>query len=275
MAREYDDGAIRFRLEELAVLAGREIADVLRLGFATEQKPDLSPVTEADRRAEAVILSGLRKSYPDIPCIAEEEMSDGHEAGDPGDVFFLVDPLDGTKEFVTGRPEFTVNIALIRHGEPVVGVVLAPAQHTLYSGLPGTAEMAQVAENGAIAQREVIAVRPRVDPPLVIASRSHRTKETSDYIVACGAKKTMPIGSSLKFCMLARGQADLYPRFGRTMQWDTAAGDAVLRAAGGCTFRADSVGGRLIYGRRDAEGGEWANPWFIAMGGSVPATPVA
>ncbi|MEP4422494.1 MAG: 3'(2'),5'-bisphosphate nucleotidase CysQ [Nitratireductor sp.] len=263
-----DDEQLLREMERLAILASQDILDVARRGIVAERKEDASPVTEADRRAEKTILSGLRRAFPDIACIGEEEASAGVADAATGDAFFLVDPLDGTKEFVCGRPDYTVNIALIRNAAPVIGVVVAPATGELYAARPGHAERARVAADGAVGARVGLAVRPAAEPPLVVASRSHLSRETSDYIAACGATETVSVGSSLKFCLLARGAADLYPRFSRTMQWDTAAGAAVLRAAGGRTVEVG--GGDLAYGRRPVRGEEWANPWFIAMGGAVP-----
>lgn len=263
-AAAYDDEELRARLEELALAAGRAILDVVRHGFEAQAKPDASPVTEADRAAEEIILAGLRRSFPDIPCVAEEEASAGLATVAPGDRYFLIDPLDGTREFVSHRPDYTVNIALIREGLPEVGVVLAPAKDVLFSARPGLAERVGLTPDGAPAIRHRVNARPRREPPLVVASRSHLTAETSDYILECGAVDTVNVGSSLKFCILASGEADLYPRFGRTMQWDTAAGDAILRAAGGHTRTIE--GASLAYGPRPVEGDEWANPSFIASG---------
>ena len=251
--------------EDLALRAGAEIMDVFRVGVSVDRKADDSPVTEADRRAEAVILAGLRKAFPDIPCVAEEEVSGGKIPQELGDEFFLVDPLDGTKEFIARRPDFTVNIALIRKGAPETGVVYAPAQGVLYSGRPGLAATVQVSADHVPGERRPIAVRRSGARKTIVASRSHRTAETDDFIARYPGAEIVSVGSSLKFCLLASGQADLYPRFGRTMEWDTAAGDAVLRAAGGATRLVD--GGSFVYGKRNqASDVDFANPWFIAEG---------
>src|SRR5690606_37417890 len=174
----------------------------------------------------------------------------------------LVDPLDGTREFVRGGDDYTVNVALVRAGAPVVGAVYAPACRQLYLGRPGFAELVETdAGHRPLSRREIRARLPAV-PPVIVASRSHDTAETRDWIARLGAAERVAIGSSLKFCLLAAGRADLYPRLGRTMQWDTAAGDAVLRAAGGMTRTLD--GAPLGYGAGRVAGDEpFANPHFI------------
>ncbi|TKT81471.1 3'(2'),5'-bisphosphate nucleotidase CysQ [Aquamicrobium sp. LC103] len=252
-------------LEPLALAAGRRIMEIFNAGVVVEAKPDFSPVTQADRDAEAIILKGLRENFPDIPIIAEEEAAEGRLPTDVGRSFFLVDPLDGTREFVRGNSDFTVNIALVRDCVPVVGIVYAPARNLLYAGRPGFAEeIATTASHEASARRR-IAVRECGETLTIVASRSHRTPETDDYIARYGAADIVSVGSSLKFCMLAAGAADLYPRFGRTMQWDTAAGDAVLRAAGGAMRTVD--GEIFRYGSGVVEGdAPFANPNFIAEG---------
>jgi 3'(2'), 5'-bisphosphate nucleotidase len=261
-----NDAALLQRLEELALEAGAEILHVLHSGMKVDTKADQSPVTEADQRAEAVILAGLRHSFPDIPCVAEEEAAVGTLPRSLPRRFFLVDPLDGTREFINGRPDFTVNIALISEGAPIIGVVYAPAQNTIYSGFPGHALRTSVLPNGTPYARTSIGVRYSGPQPTIVASRSHRTVETDTFIDLYPRSETTSVGSSLKFCLVASGRADLYPRFGRTMEWDTAAGDAVLRAAGGCTFSFD--GKPLAYGKRDqADDVDFANPWFLACGG--------
>lgn len=251
--------------EDLALAAGRAIMAVYATDFDTLTKADASPVTEADRAAEAIILAGLRARLPGIVCVAEEEMADGKVPVALGSAFILVDPLDGTKEFVGRKGDFTVNIALVRDGVPVVGAVYAPARHALYAGRPGAAMIAEVTPQGEVVGRRPMAARKAANPPRIVASRSHRTPETDAFIDRHPGAETVSVGSSLKFCLLANGEADLYPRFGRTMEWDTAAGDAVLRAAGGTTTLVD--GGAFGYGKRDqADDVDFANPWFIARG---------
>lgn len=261
-----DDRTILSAIEPLVLDAGRRIVEIAAEGFSTEIKADESPVTRADREAEAILLSGLRRQFPAIPIVAEEENSAGLAPREAGDVFFLVDPLDGTREFVRGGDDYTVNVALIRAGVPVVGAVYAPACRQLYLGRPGFAELVEAdAGHRPLARREISVRRPSV-PLIVVASRSHGSAATEDYIARLGAVERTSIGSSLKFCLVAAGKADVYPRMGRTMQWDTAAGDAVLRAAGGLTRRLD--GAVLGYGAGTVAGDEpFANPHFIAEGG--------
>jgi 3'(2'), 5'-bisphosphate nucleotidase len=249
--------------ERLALDAGRLVMAVYEGAISVSAKADQSPVTEADRASEAAILAGLRAAYPDIPCVAEEEISAGIVPNDLGREFFLVDPLDGTKEFINRRTDFTVNIALVRDGAPVVGVVFAPCTRRFFSALPGKAELLEISPDFTIESRRPIAVRAASQTPIIVASRSHRTPETDQYISKFEAAEIVSVGSSLKFCLVAEGEADLYPRFGRTMEWDTAAGDAVLRAAGGATLTTD--GAPLAYGKRNQpDDSDFANPHFIA-----------
>lgn len=259
------DAELLSLFETLALKAGREIMRIFRAGWRVEEKADLSPVTEADRAAEAVILAGLRDRIEGIPCVGEEEAAVGAAPAIGNGAFILVDPLDGTREFI-GRDEgFTVNIALVREGVPELGVVYAPARGALYSGRPGLAEAAAVTPGFELAGRHAIRTRVPARPPRIVASRSHRTAETDAFIARFPGAETVAVGSSLKFCLIAAGEADLYPRFGRTMEWDTAAGDAVLRAAGGNTACID--GRPLPYGKcgRDDEA-DFVNPSFIASG---------
>lgn len=262
------DAAILRVLEELALAAGRAILKIREEGVTVDIKADASPVTRADREAERIILDGLRRHFPSVPIVAEEEASAGRLPESLGEAFFLVDPLDGTKEFVRGDSDFTVNIALIRRGAPEIGVVYAPARGVLYSGCRDGASSLDISPEGEPVDRRPITVRPAPTPLTVVASRSHRTRETDDYLAKCPGAEILSVGSSLKFCMLAAGMADLYPRFGRTMEWDTAAGDAVLRAGGGMTNTVD--GKPLVYGkRRQNDDADFANPWFIAAGSST------
>jgi 3'(2'), 5'-bisphosphate nucleotidase len=252
-------------LEDVAVEAGKAIMAVYRAGPTVTLKADSSPVTEADRRAEEIILRVLRRQWPDIPVVAEEEISAGHVPGDLGKRFFLVDPLDGTREFVDRRGDFTVNIALVEGGVPAAGVVFAPARGVLYSGDAGGAFERTVDETGATGERRRISVRRAPAALTVVASRSHRSPDTDAYLADFEIGELVSVGSSLKFCLVASGRADLYPRLGRTMEWDTAAGDAVLRAAGGSTRTLD--GTDLAYGkRRQSHDVDFANPSFVARG---------
>jgi 3'(2'), 5'-bisphosphate nucleotidase len=258
------------RLVPVAIEAGRAILDARAGKLGVEKKADDSPVTVADRAAEAIILRHLATIAPETPVVAEEACAAGH-LPTVGKAFFLVDPLDGTKEFVKGGADFTVNIGLIRDGVPVLGIVYAPATGDLYAGSDAGAFRAKVTKDVPGA-RTPIAVRPAGDAVDVVASKSHRTPETDAYIARYEVGRLVSAGSSLKFCTVAAGEADLYPRMGTTMQWDTAAGDAVLRAAGG---RVTTLEGQpLPYGPDGGAGIDaWRNPWFVAFGGLEPAFP--
>lgn len=209
----------------VAQAAGAAIMDVYNKGSSANQKSDGSPVTEADLRAEKIILDGLAQCAADISIVSEENAK-SHDAP-VVDLFFLVDPLDGTREFIKadGKGAFTVNIGLVHKGQPIMGIVFAPALKDIYWGVAGFGAFhnenpihtRQVPESGAVA----------------LASVSHRDAETDEWLIRNEVSQTISIGSSLKFCLVARGEADFYPRFGPTMEWDTAAGHAVLSAAGG------------------------------------------
>jgi 3'(2'), 5'-bisphosphate nucleotidase len=242
--------------------AGAEIWRIFEAGFEVEIKSDASPVTVADRAAEAIILEALLRLTPDIPVIAEEEAAAGR-VPDVGDRFFLVDPLDGTKEFVRRGTDFTVNIGLIEHGAPTMGMVFAPARKELYIGDAKTNEAWFQTDDQA---RVALKVRPPRTPPVALASKSHDVPETEAYLQAVGCGGRISIGSSLKFGLLARGEADVYPRPSPTMEWDTAAGHAVLSAAGGRAFAPD--GSTLTYGKPN-----FFNPGFVATGG-MDAPPI-
>jgi 3'(2'), 5'-bisphosphate nucleotidase len=260
-----DGPAILTLFERLALDAGRAVLDIFHSGITVSRKQDSSPVTQADRAGEKIILEGLRAELPGIPCVAEEEYADGIVPPDLGEAFLLVDALDGTKEFVKRGTDFTVNIALVRRGVPEIGAVFAPMRRKLYLGRPGLAEAVDVSEDLRAVSRQRIAVRSGQEPLTIVASRSHRTPETDAYILNFRAAEIVSVGSSLKFCLIATAEADLYPRFGRTMEWDTAAGDAVLRAAGGMTETLD--GKPLTYGKRGrADEADFANPSFISRG---------
>lgn len=255
-------------LEALAIRAGEEILTVRAKGIVAMEKADHSPVTEADNRAEAVILAGLSEHFPGVPVVAEEEAAAGRIPNISSVPFFLVDPLDGTKEFISGRPDFTVNIALVREGVPVAGTVYAPARAALYSGCAEGAEKSEVLAGGRIVNRKTIKGSAPQETVRIVASKSHNTPETDDFIARYPQSERVSVGSSLKFCLLAEGTADLYPRFGRTMEWDTAAGDAVLRAAGGRTLELDET--PLSYGKRNqANDSDFANPHFICVTGQA------
>lgn len=245
--------------EQLALAAARRIREIGPAHAAA--KSDGSPVTPADIEAERVILAGLSASATGLPIVAEERCAAGELPTGDFDRFVLVDALDGTREFVSGRSDYTVNIALVEHGAPVAGVVVAPAHSEMFLGGPLGAFRVALGANGASASRHRIGVRDAVAAPRALVSASHCTPETGRFLDRLGIRDRVARGSSLKFCLIAAGEADIYPRLGPTMQWDTAAGDAVLRAAGGRTLQAG--GGALAYGQR---GGGYPNPAFVAMG---------
>ena len=247
-------------LNPIMLAAGAEIMRIYATDFAVVQKGDASPVTEADQRAETVILEKLKKLAPGIPVIAEEEAAAG-KIPEIGNRFFLVDPLDGTKEFVSKNGEFTVNIALIENGEPIRGAVYAPALGKLFWGARGEGAYVAEVKDGVIGPSKPIRVRVKPDALTAVGSRSHGGDETQAYLKAFMVEEFVAAGSSLKFCLIAEGTADIYPRMGRTMEWDTAAGDAVLRAAGG---RVETLDGKLLTYGRVQDG--YANPYFVAFG---------
>jgi 3'(2'), 5'-bisphosphate nucleotidase len=258
-------------LEALAIEAGQEILRIRAAGAGTRRKDDGSPVTDADCAAEEHIIAGIERLYPGTPIIAEEScLQDGGPEIPVGD-FFLVDPLDGTKEFIKGKSDFTVNIAIARNGKPCVGVVVAPARNELFSGAAGKAFHCRLAQDGKIDERRQIATRAvDLNTIAAVVSASHADARSAALLDRMTVERKLSIGSSLKFCLVAAGEADIYPRFGRTMQWDTAAGDAVLRNAGGCTTRPD--GSLLTYGPSGADGiNAFENPHFIAFGGTHDA----
>lgn len=260
------DRALLDGLARAAVAGGTEVLAVYRTEFAVDAKGDASPVTEADRRAEAVILAQLADLMPGVPVVAEEEASEGRLPSDLGRRFVLVDPLDGTKEFISRNGEFTVNIGVIDDGEPVAGAVLVPAQGRLYVGARGLGAFAADVDGETIGPWRPVSVRQSGDGLSVMASRSHAGPETEALLAKLPVASRVSAGSSLKFCRIAEGAADFYPRLGRTMEWDTAASDAVLRAAGGAVVTLD--GAPLRYGKRNQpHDADFANPWFLACGG--------
>lgn len=246
-------------MRRLALIAGDKIMEIYNSPeFEVKTKSDESPVTEADEAADALISAGLREAFPDVLLITEEQ-ADSHSAR--GDTFLIVDPLDGTKEFIHRRGDFTVNIAYVESGTPTRGVVYAPAKGRMFFT---QADGRSVEESGdfdkdVIGEVKPIAVtNPDNSALMVVASKSHRDQATDDYINQYNVKDMTSAGSSLKFCLVATGEADLYPRLGRTMEWDTAAGHAVLSGAGGNVIRFDDHM-PLTYGKPD-----FANPFFIA-----------
>ncbi len=252
-------------LIETALAGGRAVMAVYAGDFAVDWKNDETPVCAADRQAEDIIVAMLARAFPDIPIIAEEACAAGR-VPEIGKKFFLVDPLDGTKEFVKHNGEFTVNIGLIENGIPVAGVVLAPAFQRIYAAAQGRAWSGPVdADCDKITDLAAMTVRKLHGAPVAVASRSHVTPETEAALKKAGAAERRSIGSSLKFCLVAEGEADFYPRLGPTMEWDTAAGDAVLRAAGGKVTTTD--GAPLTYGKTQVAGmRDFENPFFYAVG---------
>ena len=254
VASSEDYARLATAARRLALEAGRTIMTFYRDGTPVETKADSTPVTEADRAADRLIVAGLQAATPDIPVISEESTS----AGPPlaGGRFWLVDPLDGTREFIARTGEFTVNIALIEDGRPVLGVLHAPVQGETYV-TDGQGGAVRIVGDGA---PQPIGARPVPgEGPAVIASRSHRDAETDAYIAGLEPARIESAGSALKFGLLARSAADVYPRFGRTMEWDTAAGQAILTAAGGHVR--DLNGRELRYGKAG-----FVNPPFVARG---------
>ncbi len=255
---------LTFVMRRLALDAGERILEIYNApDFDVRQKSDSSPVTAADEAADALISAGLAEAFPDLPIVTEEQ-AETHSLD--ADRFLIVDPLDGTKEFVQRRGDFTVNIAYVENGVPLRGVVYAPAKDRLFYTLgdgraveermPFSKETPGQLVNIAVSMPDNRAL-------MVVASKSHRDAATDDYIGRYSVKDLKSAGSSLKFCLVATGEADLYPRLGRTMEWDTAAGDAILRGAGGSMMRLEDHG-PFIYGKPGFE-----NPFFIACSPGV------
>ncbi len=243
------------RAASLAAAAGREILAVRAEGFTVDRKEDESPVTLADMRAEQVIVAGLRAATPDIPVIAEEEVAAGCLTA-AGGRFWLVDPLDGTREFAAGRDEFAVCVGLVVDGRVVLGAVGAPAQGAVYGGIVGVGAWRQ--DDGG---RRAIAARRPPDAGITVYASRHYADDPllAEYLARYKVAHLTNIGSALKFCRLAEGVADFYPRLGRTMEWDTAAPQALLESAGGRVVTMDEQ--PLSYGKPGFE-----NPHFLCFG---------
>jgi 3'(2'), 5'-bisphosphate nucleotidase len=259
MRAVHADTADHARLLDLAASLAREAAAAIMTirarGCAVETKHDDTPVTEADRAAEALITAGLRAATPDIPVVAEEEVASGRICA-PCPLYWLVDPLDGTREFAAGRAEFTVNVGLVREGRAVLGAVAIPASGELFGGALG---LGAWKEDGA-GRRRIAARAVPAEGAVVLASRHY----ADDPRIAAFAgrhrvARVLNLGSAVKFCRVAEGEADLYPRFGTTMEWDTAAPQAVVEAAGGSVT--DDAGTPLRYGKPG-----WVNPDFLCRG---------
>nr|WP_081536073.1 3'(2'),5'-bisphosphate nucleotidase CysQ [Rhodovulum sp. P5] len=251
-------------MRRTALLAGAKIMEIYESeDFEVRAKSDDSPVTAADEAADALIAAELRAAFPDVLLVTEEQAASHAEQAED---FLIVDPLDGTKEFIKRRGEFTVNIAWVEGGVPVRGVVYAPAKGRLfYTRANGAAveETGDLALDAPGAATPLSVSSPDNDALVVVASKSHRDQATDDYIAKYAVKDMTSAGSSLKFCLVATGEADLYPRLGRTMEWDTAAGHAVLAGAGGKVVRFDDHT-PLVYGKDG-----YANPFFIAYAPGV------
>ena len=244
-------------LADIAAIAAAEILPLWRTELEVSAKADQSPVTEADRRGEALILERLARRFPGVTVISEEHASEFGTPDEIGPRFFLVDPLDGTKAFVRGDPHFTVNIALIEHGRPVAGAVAAPASGELWR----TSAEGVLKRHG---DGPTTLIRPRMWPEgeaLALISHTMKTETADDLAAQYGFHRREPMDSSIKFCRIAEGAADIYPRHGPTMEWDTAAGHAVLICAGGRVTTPD--GAPFVYGKA-SEG--FKNAWFVARG---------
>jgi len=251
-------------IRRLALEAGDEIIRIYEgPDFEVKSKSDDSPVTAADEAADALISAGLKEHFPDVALVTEEQ-ADSHS--ETANTFLIVDPLDGTKEFIHRRGDFTVNIAYVVDGIPELGVVYAPAKERLFYTL---ADGTSVEETGPFSKdtagevNRISVSTPDNEALMVVASKSHRDQTTDDYIAKYNVKDMKSAGSSLKFCLVATGEADVYPRVGRTMEWDTAAGHAVLKGAGGDVVRFDDHT-PLTYGKPT-----FANPFFIAYATGV------
>ena len=251
-------------MRRLALEAGEVIMQIYQSpDFDVRAKSDDSPVTAADEAADALISAGLRAAFPNVPLVTEEQATSHSQSVS---TFLIVDPLDGTKEFVQRRGDFTVNIAYVENGVPTRGVVFAPAQGRLFytNAIGMSVEEVGVINKDSMGVTQPIAVTtPDNAALMVVASKSHRDQATDDYIAGYAVRDMKSAGSSLKFCLVATGEADLYPRLGRTMEWDTAAGHAVLSGAGGRVVRFDDHS-PLTYGKPG-----FANPFFIAYAPGV------
>lgn len=247
--------------EDIAVQAGAAIMQIYGRDFTVEEKEDKSPLTEADKAANSIIVAGLEGLPVLIPVLTEEDVK-AFTGADNNGRYWLVDPLDGTKEFIKRNGEFTVNIALIEQGRPVLGVVYAPAMDEIYLGAEGVGAFKVSGKGGR--QPIQVAQHNAGSAWRIVGSRSHASQETLDWLKPLGEYELVPMGSSLKICLVAEGAADLYPRLGPTCLWDTAAAHAVVNAAGGSIETPE--GKVLSYANTE----ETLNPWFVVYGGSRP-----
>ncbi len=238
---------------DIADIAGKAIMEIYNRDFTIEYKDDKSPLTEADLKANEIICTSLEKLYPYIPIMSEENKQTEYEVRKEREYYWCIDPIDGTKEFIKKNDEFTVNIALIHKNIPVLGVVYAPAIDEMYKAKEG---------KGAFKNNQKLPLKENKSPQeklRVVASKSHLSKETQEFIDNLDTKEVVQVskGSSLKLCMVASGEADIYPRLAPTMEWDTAAADAIVREAGKMTYQFDSDK-VVVYNKKDL-----LNPWFI------------
>lgn len=260
-------------LTAIALEGGAEILAIYATDFDAQTKADASPVTQADLRCEAAMRPLLETLAPEVVIVAEEAVSAGHVPEEAGRLF-LVDPLDGTKEFINRNGDFTVNIALVENGVPIAGVVYAPALGKVWAGSASEGAFTAIVADGTLGERQAISARKAPERLVAVGSRSHGSAETEEWLKRYEIERFVSRGSSLKFCLVAEGEADVYPRLGRTMEWDTAAGDAVLRAAGGMVTTLDGM--PLLYGkRRQASDVDFANPHFVAFADPLLATKLA
>ena len=241
----------------LARTAGDAILEVYATDFDVQSKDDDSPLTKADLAAHRSIVEGLGRLTPEIPVISEESGLPAFETRRQWPEYWLVDPLDGTKEFVKRNGEFTVNIALIRANRPVLGVVHVPVADKTYTGCDG---LGAALREGDAAPTPIRVAAASNAPIKVVGSRSHRSAGLDEFLAAAGETEMVPMGSSLKFCVVAEGKADIYPRLGPTSEWDTAAAQAVVEQAGGRVIKTD--GEPLDYNNKEAI----LNPWFLVIG---------
>lgn len=250
-----NDASLLDKLLQIADTASEKVMAIYQTDFEVNTKEDDSPITAADIASHHVIVDGLKALTPDIPILSEESANAPWDERKHWTRFWLVDPIDGTKDFTNRTGEFTVNIALIEDGEPVMGVVTAPALNEAYWGIKGQGAWKREAD-GSTRKLQV------VEPPeavRTVASKNHLNQETRDFIEQLGKHELVQAGSSLKFCRIAEGKADIYPRLGPTCEWDTGAAHAVLAAAGGKVNKLD--GTPLLYGKEDV-----LNPYFVASG---------
>jgi 3'(2'), 5'-bisphosphate nucleotidase len=257
-------------IDELTAIVARASAAILAIAqgsVVAETKDDGSPVTTADKASELVILRELAALLPNVPVVSEESVDGGPPA--PGRCFVLVDPLDGTREYLAGRNEYTVNVAIVRDGTPIVGVVSAPAQGILWRGVVGQGAQRLRLHDGKAGAAQTIATRPWPRKPVAAVSRSHLDPDTQAFLAKLGQVESNAAGSSVKFCRIAEGVVDVYPRLATTCEWDIAAGHAVLAAAGGIVTKPD--GSALAYGNVK---GNFRVPSFIAWGDPAKARAV-